>query len=232
VKLIVGLGNPGNAYAGTPHNVGFDTLDVLASRWECAFRRGLRFAAHTAKADYGAERVMLVKPQTYMNRSGAAVGAIMRYNKVAAADVLVVLDDADLELGRIRIRPGGGSGGHKGLASLVEHVGSGQFVRIRLGIGRRGREDDLIGHVLKPFGVEARPVVEAMTARAADAVCCVLDSGVADAMNQFNAARMDTPDREARTGNVSAMSIPVLNGRRAEQGMNETIRKEKTIEDI
>ncbi len=195
MKIIAGLGNPGGAYAGTPHNVGFDALDVLAKRWGCTFRRGLRFAAHTAKVDYRDERLLLVKPQTYMNRSGAAIGAILRYNKAAPDDLIVVLDDADLELGRLRVRPGGGTGGHKGLASVVEHVGTGQFVRIRIGIGRRGAGENLVGHVLRPFAEEARRVVDEMTARAADAVCCVLDSGVADAMNQFNAVRAEEPDR-------------------------------------
>jgi peptidyl-tRNA hydrolase, PTH1 family len=195
VKIVVGLGNPGSAYEGTPHNVGFDTLDVLAARWGCAFRRGLRFAAHTAKAEHGEERVLLLKPQTFMNRSGAAVGALLRYHKATPNDMLIVLDDADLELGRIRIRPGGGSGGHKGLASVIESVGTGQFVRIRLGVGRREQEGDLVTHVLRPFRAEARSVVQEMTVRAADAVCCVLDCGVADAMNRFNAACADVPDR-------------------------------------
>jgi len=188
VKLVVGLGNPGKKYEGTPHNVGFEAVDCLARQCEGRFRRGLRFRAQTAKVLIGTEPALLVKPQTFMNLSGEAVGALLRYHKATPSDLIVLLDDVDLELGRIRIRPQGGSGGHKGLTSVIQHVGTGDFVRIRMGVGRGTGATDVVSHVLSPIASAHRDSVGSMTERAADAVRVILESGVNSAMNRFNSA--------------------------------------------
>ena len=189
MKLVVGLGNPGRKYEGTPHNVGFTAVEGLAQQCECRFKRSLRFRAHTARTTIGSEAVLLVKPQTFMNLSGEAVGTLLRYHKATPSDLIVLLDDVDLEVGRIRIRPQGGSGGHKGLTSIIQHVGTGDFVRIRMGVGRGRGTADVVSHVLSPFASAERDRVGSMTERAADAVREILESGVNSAMNRFNSAQ-------------------------------------------
>ncbi len=192
VKLVVGLGNPGQKYEGTPHNVGFAAVELLARQSECGFRRGMRFRAHTAKVTLGDESALLVKPQTFMNLSGEAVGGLLRYHKAASTDLIVLLDDVDLEVGRIRIRPQGGSGGHKGLASIIQHVGTGDFVRVRMGVGRGGGAANVVSHVLSPFASAQRDRVASMVERAADAVREILESGVNSAMNCYNSAQEES----------------------------------------
>lgn len=188
VKLIVGLGNPGREYERTPHNVGFAVVDALAERQPVRFKRSLRWSALVADARVGGEPVLLVKPQTYMNSSGVAVAAVVRYYKLAVGDLTVVVDDADLPVGRLRVRARGGSGGHKGLASLIAHLQDDAFARVRVGIGRARGAEDLVDHVLAPFSAaEARELAPALE-RAAEAVACVVRQGVDAAMNAFNAA--------------------------------------------
>jgi len=185
VKVIVGLGNPGKQYENTPHNAGFSVADELASRLECEFRKSLKFDARLASVRYRDDDLLLVKPETYMNRSGVALAAILRYKKVEVSDLVVVLDDADLPQGRLRIRNGGGSGGHKGLASIIEMVGSDAFARVRIGIGRHAG-DDLVDHVLRSYSAADRKKMAEVFGLAADAVTCMLASGVAEAMNMYN----------------------------------------------
>jgi len=185
VKVIVGLGNPGKRYRNTPHNVGFAAVDALAGALGCRMRRGPRFRARVGKTAVDAETVRLLKPETYMNDSGAAVGPFLRYHRGGAGDLVVVLDDADLELGRLRVRPAGGSGGHRGLASVIDHVGSDAFARIRIGIGRQ-RGGDLVEHVLSPIGRAEGAVVDQAVARAAEAALCLIRDGVEAAMNRYN----------------------------------------------
>ncbi len=189
MKIVTGLGNPGARYVGTPHNVGFAVVETLAARLGCTFRAAAKFAAVTAECRHADGPVLLVKPQTFMNRSGESVGAIMRYFDVPPEDLIVVYDDADLEPGRIRIRPSGSAGGHRGLASVIEHAGSQAFPRVRLGIGRADAGAGLIGHVLQPFNKAQRQQAAVMTERAADAVLVLLEAGVEGAMNRFNPAR-------------------------------------------
>lgn len=186
MKIIVGLGNPGREYADTPHNIGFAVIDELAGRLSCSIRRSFRFKARIGKGLLGGGPVLLVKPQAYMNLSGAAVGPIMRWHKVTPQDLVVVLDDADLESGRIRVRARGSSGGHKGLASVMEAVGSGDFARIRVGIGTQRGEGGLVRRVLTPFSPGERRRNARVIRLAADALVCVVESGVDDAMNRFN----------------------------------------------
>ena len=190
MKAVVGLGNPGKRYANTPHNVGFAVVDMLADGpLPCRLKKSFRFGARQGTARFGEERILLAKPETFMNRSGRAVAGLLRYWKIAAGDMIVVMDDADLEIGRLRIRSAGGNGGHRGLGSVIDCVGTRDFVRVRIGIGRGTRGDDLVEHVLKPFGKEDGDLAREMVAHAADAVMCVLSSGADEAMNRFNGLR-------------------------------------------
>lgn len=185
VRLVVGLGNPGSEYVGTRHNVGFAVLDCLAKRWGCVFRPRLRFAAEVA--EHGV--VWLAKPQTYMNLSGRSVAALLAWRKLSPPELLVVVDDADLPLGRIKVLASGGSGGHNGLRSIMESLGGTEnFPRVRLGIGRQAPPGggDLSEYVLGRFAEAERPVADAMIERAATAVETVLEQGLVRAMNEFN----------------------------------------------
>lgn len=188
MKIVVGLGNPGKRYEATPHNVGYAAVDVLAGRLDCPLRRSFRFAARIGKAHGAGEEIVLLKPETYMNNSGAAVARVVRYFRADLEDLIVVLDDADLELGRLRIRTRGSSGGHRGLASVIGHVHSDAFARIRIGIGRSERAGDLVDHVLSPFSAADRVVAKAAVDRAADAVMRAIEQGNEAAMNVFNAS--------------------------------------------
>lgn len=187
MKLVVGLGNPGAAYAGSPHNAGFEVVDKLAQRAGAGWRENKRFRAALAKGELAGEPVVLMKPLTFMNASGEAVGAWLRWHRMTATDLVVLLDDVDLEPGRLRIRARGGSGGHKGLASVIQHAGSDAFVRVRLGVGRGdGEREDVIAHVLRPLTGARRETASAMVEEAADAVEMILRQGVDRAMNRFN----------------------------------------------
>lgn len=188
MKIVVGLGNPGKRYEATPHNVGYLAVDMLAERLQCGMRRSFRFKSRMGKGHMPGRDILLVKPETYMNNSGLAVGRIVRYYRTELEDLIVVLDDADLEPGRLRVKARGGSGGHRGLASVIEHVHSDAFVRVRIGIGRRRRAENLVKHVLLPFPEKDKPAAEAAVKRAADAVVCLIEEGNEAAMNVFNAS--------------------------------------------
>lgn len=188
-KLVVGLGNPGKEYEGTRHNIGFAVLDRLADKFGCSFRSKWRFSAKIAEAMAGdAGKVVLAKPQTYMNRSGTAVNTLLQWLKVAPAQLLVVVDDADLPLGQIRLRVAGGSGGHNGLRSIIETLGGDEeFARLRVGIGRSAPLGaDISGHVLGRFAPPERDLAEQAVAAAVEAVDCCLRESLTEAMNQFN----------------------------------------------
>lgn len=185
MKLIVGLGNPGREYAGTRHNVGFDVADELAERMGVTFRRSWRFPAELAEGALEGERVILVKPRTFMNRSGEAVAPLMSKKGVTPADVIVVVDDVDLPLGRLRLRKAGSAGGHNGLKSIIASIGSDQFPRVRIGIGRDTARDTA-DHVLGRFTPEEQPVMAEAIRRAADSISVAIRSGWDRAMNEFN----------------------------------------------
>ena len=187
MRVIVGLGNPGKQYRHTPHNVGFEVIEKLAGRLDCGVRRSFRFQARTGKAVWAEQPLLLVQPQGYMNNSGPALAPLLRTKGAAAQDLVVVVDDADLEVGRLRVRAKGGSGGHKGLASLIESLGTEDFARVRIGIGRDSGGGDLVEHVLTPFSAGERRQVDEAIDRAADAVLHIVESGVEAAMNKFNA---------------------------------------------
>lgn len=186
MKLVVGLGNPGRRYAGTRHNIGFEVLDEVARRAGVDFRRSWRFPADLAEATLAGGRVLLVKPRTYMNQCGEAVAPLVRKKGVPLADVLVVVDDVELECGRMRLRAGGSAGGHNGLKSLIERLGTEAFPRVRVGVGRLAAGGDLVQHVLGRFAPADRGVMEEAVKRAADAVDAVLTGGLERAQNNFN----------------------------------------------
>ncbi len=185
--MIVGLGNPGREYARTPHNAGYLVVDELALRCGVSFRVLRKFDAEVAEgAVSGGSAVLLVKPLTFMNASGAAVSSLLRYRGGLAPDLLVVADDADLDAGVLRLRPGGGSGGHRGLASVIEHLGTPEFARLRIGIGRSAAVTELVEQVLRPLDAEAWTAMCGTVRRAADAATCWLEQGLETAMNRFN----------------------------------------------
>jgi peptidyl-tRNA hydrolase, PTH1 family len=182
VKLIVGLGNPGPKYRGTRHNIGFAVADELARRAGAEFETA---PAHALMARWRLQDSLVAKPLTFMNASGEAVGALIRYFKIDPADLLVVTDEVQLPLARLRARPRGSAGGHNGLKSIIAHLGD-EFARLRIGVGRGDQRRDLADHVLAMFDKDEREEVERMTARAADAAEMFITSGIAAVMNGFN----------------------------------------------
>ena len=185
MKMIAGLGNPGETYANTPHNVGFDVVDLLALRLEAGWKNSSGFHARLARTTCAGETLLLAKPQTFMNLSGTSVAPLLRYYGGAPSDLTVILDDADLPLGKLRIRASGGSGGHRGLASIIEALGTEAFPRVRLGVGREER-GGLVGHVLGKFDGDRQSLVRAMIETAADAAQCLTTNGLNEAMNRYN----------------------------------------------
>ena len=185
MKMIAGLGNPGETYANTPHNVGFDVVDLLALRLEAGWKNSSGFHARLARTTCAGETLLLAKPQTFMNLSGTSVAPLLRYYGGAPSDLTVILDDADLPLGKLRIRASGGSGGHRGLASIIEALGTEAFPRVRLGVGREER-GGLVGHVLGKFDGDRQSLVRTMIETAADAAQCLTTNGLNEAMNRYN----------------------------------------------
>ncbi len=188
LRILAALGNPGRKYRATRHNVGFLVAEECLRRWG-AGAAGEEDDALVAPMRVAGQRVIVVQPQTYMNRSGVPVARIAADRGVETSEILVVYDDADLPLGRLRIRSGGGSGGHRGVLSLLGELGTQDLMRIRLGIGKD--EGDLADRVLSPFRPEELPVVGSMVEGAADAVAVIAAEGVMAAMNRFN-RREDT----------------------------------------
>jgi peptidyl-tRNA hydrolase, PTH1 family len=189
LKLIVGLGNPGREYEHTRHNVGFQVADELAHRYRVTLKNHAKWKARAAKiADIG-DGVLVAEPTTFMNLSGWAVREIADFHKLAPADVLVVVDDADLPLGRLRLRTGGSAGGHNGLKSIIQELGTLEFPRLRVGVGRQAGE--LKNHVLGRFSAEEKAQIDAAVKRAADAAELFAKENILAAMNRFNAAQVD-----------------------------------------
>ena len=198
LHVIVGLGNPGAEYARTRHNAGFLVLDQLAGRWKAGWKLERKFAAFLARAaEVGGGGVLLCKPQTFMNASGEAVRPLAEYYQVPVGRCLVVVDDADLPVGEIRLRPKGSSGGHHGLESIEEHLGTRDFPRLRVGIGRRGGEREITSHVLGRFSKNEAEILELVLARAASQAECWVREGLQKAMNQFNGT-VACPDNEGK----------------------------------
>jgi len=186
LHLIVGLGNPGAEYAKTRHNAGFSLVAKLAERWKTDWRKERKFNARVARAGRDSKRVLLCQPQTFMNTSGEAVKVVMEFYRLPLENLLVTVDDADLPLGEIRLRAEGGSGGHHGLESVAQHLGTQAFARLRLGIGRKNGEREITDYVLDRFAAAEAVLMEKVLSRAADQVECWLADGIEMAMNRFN----------------------------------------------
>ncbi|MGH2348560.1 MAG: aminoacyl-tRNA hydrolase [bacterium] len=185
MKLIVGLGNPGRRYRGTRHNVGWEVIDLLARRWRTAVSVEDGWSL-VARAAVDGRRVLLAKPQTYVNVSGVAVAALRRRHRVSLGDVLLVVDDLDLPLGRIRLRARGTHGGHNGLRAVIEALGSEEFSRLRIGIGRPPAGVEAAEFVLTRVAGDERPVLDAALERAVEALEMAVTEGPAAAMNRYN----------------------------------------------
>jgi peptidyl-tRNA hydrolase, PTH1 family len=183
MKAIVGLGNPGAEYAATRHNVGFEVVDELARRWNVKLKKWRKVGTLALAKDHDA---LLMEPATFMNLSGEAVLSVGSFYKVNLADWLIVVDDVNLPLGRVRMRKMGSAGGHNGLKSVIQHLGP-DFARLRIGVGRGDPKWDLADHVLARFEPEERRSVEEAIGRAADAVETFVTEGIEPAMNRFNA---------------------------------------------
>jgi len=186
LHLIVGLGNPGAEYARTRHNAGFATVDRLADRWRMDLKYEGRFNARLARSEQAGKSVLLCQPQTYMNSSGDAVGPLINFYRIALERVLVAVDDADLPLGELRLRPRGSSGGHHGLDSIQQHVGSDSFARLRIGIGRAAGAREITGYVLGRFSSTETELAGKVFVAASDQAECWLTAGIQKAMSRFN----------------------------------------------
>jgi len=188
LHLIVGLGNPGAEYAKTRHNAGFMVLARLAEQWRANWTSEKKFNARVARAVADGRGAILCQPQTYMNASGEAVGAVSVFYRIAAERILVVVDDADLPLGELRLRPGGSSGGHHGLESIEQHLGTRQYARLRIGIGRESGAREITGYVLGRFSAQDAKRMDEVVMAACRQVECWWTDGIQKAMNQFNGA--------------------------------------------
>ena len=184
MKIIVGLGNPGAQYANTPHSVGFEVVDTIAGACGAQWEEKRQFRCLMARAVICDVPVMLVKPQTYMNLSGDSVAPVVKYHNATAADLVVVQDDIDIAVGRLRIRKAGSCGGHNGVRNIIERLGTQAFVRVKVGVGKD--RADVVGHVLGRFDPETRKTMDLVVAEAVKAVMAVVRDGPDKAMNAFN----------------------------------------------
>ena len=197
LHLILGLGNPGAEYAKTRHNAGFLLVEQLAAKWKCDWANERKFRARIAKAERNGKRVLLCQPQTFMNLSGETVGALKDFYQLPLKQLMVAVDDADLPLGEIRLRPGGGSGGHHGLESIEQHLASQELARLRIGIGRKDGAREITDHVLGKFDSSENELLEKVLDRAIGQVECWLDAGIEKAMSQFNGV-VDSTNEEKK----------------------------------
>jgi PTH1 family peptidyl-tRNA hydrolase len=198
LHLIVGLGNPGAKYARTRHNIGFQLVERLAAEWRTDWTNEKKFQARVARVERNGRPVLLAEPQTFMNASGEAVGAMAAFYRLPLPGLLVAVDDADLPLGEIRLRKRGSSGGHHGLESIEQRLGSREFARLRLGIGRNaGGKREITDYVLAPFSAAEAALVEQVLTAACAQVECWLDAGIEKAMSQFNGL-IKTPDEKRK----------------------------------
>ena len=184
MRIIVGLGNPGAEYANTPHSVGFETVDAIAAAAGVAWEEKRQFKCLWSRVAIGGQSCLLVKPQTYMNLSGESVAPIVKYQNATNADLIVVQDDIDLALGRLRVRKGGSCGGHNGIRNIIERLGTSDFTRLKLGVGKD--KSNVIAHVLGKFDPATREIMNREIAGAVKAVIAIVKEGPDKAMNLFN----------------------------------------------
>ena len=185
LRLVVGLGNPGKTYAATRHNIGFMVLEAVADRFGIALNRN-RFNAVMGRGTIEGHAVILAEPQAYMNRSGPPVQQLAHYYRILCEDVLVIHDDIDLTFGRLKIKEKGGHGGHNGVRSLIDALGGGDFIRLRIGVGRSEDKEGVVDHVLGRFNAREQSVLPDVITRARDAVETILCKGTQEGMNRFN----------------------------------------------
>lgn len=184
--LIVGLGNPGREYEKTRHNCGFRALDLLAENLGCKVDR-LKFQGLYGQVNYNGQKVFLLKPQTYMNLSGRSVLQLSAYFNIPPQNIIVIFDDISLEPGRLRIRPDGSAGGHNGIKSIIQEVGSQSFPRVKIGVGAKPNPNyDLADWVLSTFSAQEEKALAVSLKNAADAALAIIDKGVPEAANKFN----------------------------------------------
>lgn len=186
MKIIAGLGNPGMKFAGTRHNVGFSVIDELAERYNIKVT-SKKHKALVGKGVYEGEQVLLAMPQTFMNLSGESIRAIMDFYKCTPEDLIVVYDDIDLAVGRIRVRERGSAGGHNGMKNIILHTGSQDFVRVRVGVGAKPAEMDLAEYVLSRFDKDELPAMRQSCSLACDAISTIITGDAVTAMNKYNA---------------------------------------------
>lgn len=184
MKIIVGLGNPGAQYENTPHSVGFEAVNAIAAEIGASWEAKRQFSCLMAKGTFAGLPVMLVKPQTYMNLSGDSVAPVVKYHNATAADLLVIQDDIDLPVGRMRVRKNGSCGGHNGIRNIIERLGTQDFARLKLGVGKD--KSDVIAHVLGKFDPTTRKTMDLVVAEAVKAAAAILRDGPDRAMNAYN----------------------------------------------
>jgi PTH1 family peptidyl-tRNA hydrolase len=192
MKLIAGLGNPGKNYAHNRHNLGFQCINYIAKKHSITVKQ-IQCQSKTGKGKIEGSDVILARPRTYVNNSGNAIASLMRKHHIPIQDIVIIYDDMDLPVGKIRIRPGGNPGGHKGIKSIISSLGSRDFCRIKIGIGRpiadeanKIEESDIIDYVLSNFSTEEQKKIDDAFQRATEAVECIISDGVTAAMNKFN----------------------------------------------
>lgn len=186
IRLIAGLGNPGAEYAATPHNAGFWFLDALAAQTGGVFRNQARFHGEVAKVQLHGQELWLLKPGTFMNLSGNAVAPLARFHHIAASAMLVAHDELDFPAGTVRLKQGGGHGGHNGLRDIIPKLGSADFLRLRMGVGHPGQREQVIGHLLKPARADDRRLIEAAIARTLEVLPLLLNGQTEKAIHQLH----------------------------------------------
>lgn len=184
VRVVVGLGNPGAEYENTPHSIGFETVDAIASKIGAVWEPKKSFRCLMARGVLAGSNIILVKPLTYMNSSGDSVAPVVKYSNATAADLIVVQDDIDLPAGKVRVRKNGSCGGHNGVRSIIERLGTQQFVRLKLGVGKN--RENVIGHVLGKFDPSTRKTMDRAVEKSVEAVEGIIANGPDKAMNDFN----------------------------------------------
>jgi len=185
MRIVCGLGNPGQQYANTPHSVGFEAVDAIAAEIGATWEEKRQYKCLMCRGSFAGQPVLLLKPQTYMNLSGESVAPVLKYHNATAQDLLVIQDDIDLPVGRMRIRKGGSCGGHNGIRNIIERLGTPDYVRLKLGVGKN--RDNVIAHVLGKFDPTTRKTMDLVVAEAVKASAAILRDGPDRAMNAYNA---------------------------------------------
>lgn len=189
--IIAGLGNPDGKYAGTRHNIGFDVITYLSDKYNISLSK-TGFKSKLGQGFIDGEKVLLMKPQTYMNLSGEAVGEAVNFYKVdVATELIIIQDDIDLEPGNIRIRSKGSAGGHNGIKSIISHIGGNEFIRIKIGVGGKPQGRDLADHVLSGFDRDTEPLIRKVIEKAGEAVVISMKDGAEAAMNKYNGMKIE-----------------------------------------